>query len=145
MSDNVEIGAQSGGALIAADDIGNGVKVQRVKIGYGADGAFTDVATGTPLPAFVLSGVGVGSERVTVAVPGAAVPLPAQPQICGLTVRARLANVGTVYVGGPDVTAANGFELAPGEALSVDVADSAAVYVDADTAGDGVCLLWVSA
>jgi hypothetical protein len=51
MADNVAITAGSG-TTIAADDIGGGVLVQRVKNTWGPDGTAndTDVATGKPMP-----------------------------------------------------------------------------------------------
>jgi hypothetical protein len=143
MVDNVTINAMSGGDTIAADDIA-GIKYQRVKVGYGADGTFTDVDAGAPLPALMLSGIGVGSDRVAHTSLSGPTQLPDHPQMCGVTVRAILANVDVIYVGGADVTAANGFELAPGEAISLDVANSNAIYIDAPNQGDGVCLVWVS-
>lgn len=49
MADNTTIAAMSGGDVIATDDIG-GVKYERVKVNYGADGSATDVAPGAGLP-----------------------------------------------------------------------------------------------
>ncbi len=49
MADNTVLNAGTGGDTIATDDIG-GVKWQRVKVGFGADGAASDVAPGNPLP-----------------------------------------------------------------------------------------------
>lgn len=46
MADNT---VQTGADTIATDDIA-GVKYQRVKVTYGADGSSTDVATASPLP-----------------------------------------------------------------------------------------------
>lgn len=143
MADNVQINAMDGGDVIAADDIA-GIKYQRVKIGYGADGTFNDIHPGAPLPALVLSGTSVDSAQVTVATAGTAVQLPAHPQIYGLSIRANNSNTGDVYIGGPTVTAGTGFELGPGEGISLDVTDTAAVHIDADTDGDGVSLLWVN-
>jgi len=40
---------------------------------------------------------------------------------------------------------ANGYELAPGEAISFDVSNTNALYVDAAHAGDAVTYLWVTA
>lgn len=48
MADNT---LQTGSASIATDDIG-GVHYQRVKVGSGLDGAYTDVSAAAPLPAF---------------------------------------------------------------------------------------------
>lgn len=142
--DNVQINPMAGGAVIAADDVA-GIKVQRVKVGWGVDGSFTDVSPAKPLPASWASGMSVGADTATVTTAGIPVPLPAHPDVYGLTVRARLGNAGIVYVGGPAVTAGTGFELAPGEAISVDVADPSVMFIDAAVSGDGVCLLWVSA
>lgn len=49
MADNTELNTGSGGDTIATDDIG-GIKHQRVKIQYGADGSATDVSDANPLP-----------------------------------------------------------------------------------------------
>jgi hypothetical protein len=49
MTDNTTLNAGSGGDVIATDDIA-GVKFQRVKVTFGADGVATDVASGAPLP-----------------------------------------------------------------------------------------------
>lgn len=49
MADNVELNAMTGGAQVAADEIG-GVKHQRVKIQHGADGSATDASAADPLP-----------------------------------------------------------------------------------------------
>jgi hypothetical protein len=59
MADNVAITAGSG-TTIAADDIGAGVLVQRVKSTWGPDGTAndTDVASGKPMPVQLRSDVG---------------------------------------------------------------------------------------
>jgi hypothetical protein len=51
MADNINLNAGAGGDVVAADDIG-GIKHQRVKVEYGADGSATDVSNSTPLPTF---------------------------------------------------------------------------------------------
>lgn len=77
MSDNTTLNAGSGGDTIATDDIG-GVKYQRIKVTYGADGAATDVSSSAPLPVNTaqINGVtplmgngasGTGAARVTLA------------------------------------------------------------------------------
>lgn len=48
MADNVAITAGAG-TSIAADDIG-GVQHQRVKVGHGTDGSYTDASSSSPLP-----------------------------------------------------------------------------------------------
>jgi len=49
MADNTVLNSGSGGDTIASDDIA-GVKYQRVKVTFGADGSATDAATTAPLP-----------------------------------------------------------------------------------------------
>ena len=49
MADNVELNSGSGGATVAADEIG-GVHYQRTKVVWGADGSANDTAAATPLP-----------------------------------------------------------------------------------------------
>ncbi|OQW34860.1 MAG: hypothetical protein A4E20_01400 [Nitrospira sp. SG-bin2] len=51
MADNTQLNAGTGGDIIASDDIGPGVKYQRVKLTLGADGVNDgDVASGNPMP-----------------------------------------------------------------------------------------------
>ena len=59
MADNTTLNAGTGGDVIATDDIG-GVKYQRVKVTYGADGSATDASTTNPLPVTV-GGSGSGT------------------------------------------------------------------------------------
>lgn len=72
MADNTQLNLGSGGDLLSTDDIGGGVKVERVKVQYGADGSATDVSATTPLPTrqngtvATLSNVGASAASVTV-------------------------------------------------------------------------------
>lgn len=51
MADNTQLSANVGsGDICSTDDIGGGVKVQRVKAQYGPDGTGIDVSLTTPLP-----------------------------------------------------------------------------------------------
>lgn len=59
MADNTTLNTGTGGDNIATDDVAtlngaasSGVKVQRVKVGFGVDGDFTDASAGAPLPVF---------------------------------------------------------------------------------------------
>lgn len=49
MADNVNVTAGTG-TIIATDDVGGGVQVQRVKATFGVDGTATDVSATNPLP-----------------------------------------------------------------------------------------------
>ena len=50
MADNFTANAGSGGSTFAADDVGAGLLVPRVKVTQGADGTATDVSSSAPLP-----------------------------------------------------------------------------------------------
>jgi hypothetical protein len=64
VADNVTLNAGTGGDVVAADDIGPGVKYQRVKITLGADGTNDgDVASGNPLPVSLPS-IPAGSNNI---------------------------------------------------------------------------------
>lgn len=52
MADNTTLNVGTGGDVIATDDIG-GVKYQRIKNGFGADGSYSDVAEDNALPALL--------------------------------------------------------------------------------------------
>lgn len=49
MADNTTLDPGTGGDIIATDDLA-GVKYQRVKVNFGADGSATDVSSAAPLP-----------------------------------------------------------------------------------------------
>lgn len=53
MADNTTLNTGTGGDVIATDDIA-GVKHQRVKIEYGADGTAIDVSEANPMPVFMV-------------------------------------------------------------------------------------------
>lgn len=55
MADNVTVTPGSGDT-IATDDIG-GIQYQRIKIGFGVDGAYVDVSSSAPMPMWVTSTV----------------------------------------------------------------------------------------
>ncbi len=69
MADNTNLSAMSGGDVVATDDIAAGVaagaKVQRIKVGFGADGSYSDAATTNPLPTAEQSTVLTGTLSAT--------------------------------------------------------------------------------
>lgn len=63
MADNTTLNAGSGGDTMATDDLGGGVKVQRVKVMLGADGANDgDVSSANSMPVSVTNSVPVVGE-----------------------------------------------------------------------------------
>lgn len=141
MADNVTLNAMTGGDTIAADDIG-GIKWQRMKAAWGADGVATDVSAATPLPVTLAPAGTVGTDTLTAALTAAA--LNNHPCL-GATIRAGSTNTGTVYIGGTGVTTATGFPLTAGEALSLDVTNTNTVYVVGANTTDTVRYIWVTA
>ena len=113
MPDNFVANPGSGGDTFAADEIA-GIKYPRSKVGFGADGAYSDVSTSNRLP------VDVGTVPVTgpltdaqlrasaVPVSAASLPLPA-----GAATQATLATVASVVQAedSPHVSAANGIMM----------------------------------
>lgn len=77
-----------------------------------------------------------------VAMTGAAVAVASEViEACSaMTIRAHSANVGKAYVGLAGVTTATGYELAAGEAVSMDLLDASDLYV-IGTAADRVSFL----
>jgi hypothetical protein len=82
----------------------------------------------TPIPA----GVVVGQAAVTTS----ATALPAAALVNGIVVKAAASNTATIWIGGSGVTtSANGYPLAPGEAMSFAVANASALYLISTAAG----------
>lgn len=50
MADNTQLNPGVGGDIISTDDVGGGVKVQRVKMQTGGDGVAVDVSDANPMP-----------------------------------------------------------------------------------------------
>lgn len=77
-----------------------------------------------------------GSKNVTTA--GTRVALAASQAISSVTVKAKAANTGSIYVGDSTVSSSNGFVLAAGEAISMDIDNLADIYLDSSVNGEGV-------
>lgn len=144
MTDNVAVAPATGvgTAPVATDDIA-GVHYQRIKVTFGADGSATDVSGANPLPVTAAASASFGSGRATVATAGTRVQLASQA-CTSVTVKAGRDNSNTAYVGGSGVTSANGYELDPGDTLTVDVSNTSLVWVDAAVSGDHVTYGWVN-
>lgn len=91
---------------------------------------------------FTLAGSGV----TLVAVTGTRIALRASTAIKQVFVRARAANVGTIYLGGVTVTndetaTTGGLQLAPGDLIAFPELNLANVYI-VGRASDGVSYVW---
>jgi hypothetical protein len=75
---------------------------------------------------------------------GGATPGSENPQITSAIVRALKTNAGIVWVGGiGNANPTKGFELAAGDAISVDVQGLKKLKAYATKAKDRLCVLWV--
>lgn len=75
----------------------------------------------------------------TVAAAGTAEALGSSTALLsGVRIKALAANTGNIYVGGSSVSSSDGFVLAAGEEVFIEIDDLATVYIDADTNGEGV-------
>lgn len=84
------------------------------------------------------------NNQRTVTTAGARVQL--QTQAClGVTVKAKSANTGLIYVGDSGVTSANGHILAAGDAVSLAIDNVNRLWIDASVDGEGVSWLAVGA
>ena len=84
----------------------------------------------------------------TVSAAGTAEALAATQRVKSITVVAKTANTGQVYVGGSDVASSTNAGLAPGDALEIPAEswlDLADIFVDVDTNGEGVDIYAVKA
>jgi len=63
MADNIAV-TPGTGATVAADDIGGGVLVQRIKPTFGADGTATDVSGSNPLPIVQTGALPTGTNTI---------------------------------------------------------------------------------
>lgn len=104
------------------------------------------IASGTALstsntpvsPSSVLN----GNTNVTTA--GTRVTLAASTTCRSVTVRAKHTNTGVIYVGNSSVSSSNGYQLLPGESISLDITNLNTVNLDAATSGEGVTYLGVA-
>jgi len=86
---------------------------------------------------------------VTVASAGTRVPLATSGHaVSAVSFKARAANAGSVFVGDDSVSSANGYELAPGDELTMSFRESVDLrrfYVDAASDNDSVDYAGVAA
>lgn len=78
-----------------------------------------------------------GQKAVTTA--GTQVALAASTGLAsGVNVKALVGNSGVIYVGGSAVSSVNGFVLAAGEEVFIEVGNLATVWIDSAVNGEGV-------
>lgn len=71
--------------------------------------------------------------KTTVTTAGTRVALASTQAITSVVVKALAANTGIIYVGNVTVASTNGFALAAGDSVALDIANLATVYLDSST------------
>lgn len=83
-----------------------------------------------------------GKKTVTTA--GTRVTLASSQAIKSVTIKALVANTGTIYVGDGSVASTTGFALLAGESISLDIGNLVTVNLDSSVNGEGVTYLGVN-
>ncbi len=83
-----------------------------------------------------------GNTNVTTA--GTRVVLASSTTCKSVTIKAKAANTGIIYVGSSTVSSANGFALLAGETVTLDIANLTTVNLDASVSGEGVTYLGIN-
>lgn len=96
------------------------------------DGSAVTQPTAEVAPTTVLNG------KKTVTTAGTRVTLAASTTCKSVTIKALAANTGTIYVGDTSVASTNGYALAPGETVTLDIANLNTVNLDSSVNGEGV-------
>jgi len=88
------------------------------------------------------------SGRTTVTTSGTAVPLGTQRIDGSIMVKALVTNTNNIYIGNDgsdDIDSTNGWELEPGDVIIFGyIGNLGALYLDADTNGEGVAWIRLS-
>ncbi len=84
--------------------------------------------------------IGVGNTTVTTA--GTRVALAGSTVCKKVVVCAKLANTGTIWVGGSTVAAGSGIPLVPLQQIEIDIANLITVNIDSTVNGEGVTYLF---
>lgn len=83
-----------------------------------------------------------GKTNVTTA--GTRVALAGSQVIKSVTIKALVGNTGLIYVGNSSVSSSNGFQLSPGDSISLNLTNLATINIDSAINGEGVSYLGVN-
>lgn len=108
-------------------------------IEQGSSGNLTPLLTGVNILPYTI----IGNGKTTVTSPGSSVQLASSTSTSSITIKALATNTGTIYVGSSSVSSANGFQLAAGDTLSLDLNNLNKVYLDASVGGEGVTYVYI--
>lgn len=82
--------------------------------------------------------------KTTVTTAGTRVTLAASQAVQSVTIKALSTNTGVIYVGNASVASTNGFQLAAGDSVSMDISNLNTVNIDSSVNGEGVTYLGVN-
>lgn len=80
----------------------------------------------------------VFNGKTTVTTAGTRVVLASSQAVKSVAIKALTSNTGTIYVGSSTVSSTNGFQLAAGDTISLDIANLNTVNIDSSVNGEGV-------
>lgn len=92
----------------------------------------------TPLNVLETAPTTIYNGKTTVTTAGTRVVLAASTTVKSVTIKALAANTGTIYVGDSSVASTNGFQLAAGDTVSLDLNNLNTVNIDSSVNGEGV-------
>lgn len=98
------------------------------------------------IPVVMASDQSIGRSGVVVfqhAVGASQSQLPSNAISLSVTIKAMNNNTGVVYVGINGVTTSSGFELGPGESISLSVDNTSRLYAIADASSQRLCVLGI--
>ena len=82
--------------------------------------------------------------KTTVTTAGTRVTLAASQAVKSVTIKALSTNTGLIYVGNSSVASTNGYQLAAGDTISLDISNLNTVNIDSAVNGEGVSYLGVN-
>lgn len=84
--------------------------------------------------------IGDGSKDVTTA--GSRVALASSTSCKKVHIQAKIANTGSIYVGGSTIATGRGVELLPLATITLTISDLSLVYIDASVSGEGITFIY---
>lgn len=148
-TNNVSISASTGAgtSTLIKDDtaFGDGVTsgIASVALRYYNGTNYDRVKSTAGLPTTEVAPTTIFNGKKTVTTAGTRVTLASTTAVKSVTIKALAANTGTIYVGNATVASTNGFALAAGDTVSLDVSDLATVNIDSSVNGEGVTYIAV--
>lgn len=86
----------------------------------------------------------VYNGKTTVTTAGVRVVLASSTSVKSITIKAATTNTGLIYVGNSTVSSSNGFELASGDSISIDISNLNILYIDSSTNSQSVTYIAVN-